>query len=162
MLERESRMQMERDAFEQRMAIEAAKAHVPVDEFIQEYALEENAAREANPDEDQSIYETGAGSKVVERQIKETILARIAANRDHLTGLHNKAFLETQLRRRHTEGEKGQFSLIMIDIDHFKKVNDTYGHDAGDFILREVSQLLNKNMRYGDSLARFGERRSRL
>jgi len=48
------------------------------------------------------------------------------------------------------------FSLVMFDIDHFKSINDTYGHDVGDAVLREISQLVRENVREGDVLARWG------
>jgi diguanylate cyclase (GGDEF)-like protein len=157
MSERENKIQGERGAFEKRMVLEAEKIGVPVQEFIEDYAREENAAREANAEADPSLYETGEVSKVVERQIKETVLARIAAHRDKLTGLHNRHFFESEFRRREVDKEhKGEFSMIIIDIDHFKKINDLHGHLAGDFILKEVASVLKQNMRAGDSLARYG------
>jgi diguanylate cyclase (GGDEF)-like protein len=47
-------------------------------------------------------------------------------------------------------------SIIMFDIDHFKKINDTYGHQAGDFILRQISQVAKDNVRAADVVARYG------
>ena len=59
-------------------------------------------------------------------------------------------------RRRGEVKERGEFSMIMVDIDKFKSVNDTYGHQAGDYILKEVASALKKSMRKGDLLARYG------
>ncbi|MEX0298474.1 MAG: diguanylate cyclase [Kordiimonas sp.] len=81
-----------------------------------------------------------------------------AATRDFLTGLLNRrAFFEVgepifaQALRK-----DASFSLAMIDIDHFKNVNDTYGHDVGDKVIYEVAQALNEQRRSADVLARFG------
>ncbi|HEY9648278.1 MAG TPA: diguanylate cyclase [Chroococcidiopsis sp.] len=78
--------------------------------------------------------------------------------RDPLTGLYNRRYLEESLsqeiaraqRQRHTIG------VIMLDIDHFKQVNDTYGHDIGDYVLQTVSTLLKGNVRGSDVICRYG------
>lgn len=77
---------------------------------------------------------------------------------DPLTGIYNKRFLEqvaereTARARRH----KRDLGLLMLDLDHFKKVNDEYGHQAGDAVLREVARLLARRLRSHDFLARYG------
>lgn len=84
--------------------------------------------------------------------------ARSAALEDELTGLHNRrAFFEfgeqllNQSARHHTP-----LTLIMMDLDHFKAINDTHGHDAGDEVLRQVSALLQARIRDCDIVARMG------
>lgn len=83
---------------------------------------------------------------------------RMQAIRDPLTGLFNRRYLaesfELELRRAH----RGNYSVgvIMLDVDHFKRVNDTFGHSAGDTLLREVAKLLEGICRKGDLVSRFG------
>lgn len=80
------------------------------------------------------------------------------ATHDFLTGLHNKMnFLklaDSELYRVKRYG--GEMSLVMIDIDFFKKINDTYGHICGDEILRALTILIRKNLRTTDIFARYG------
>jgi|GEM_PF-310449 len=78
--------------------------------------------------------------------------------RDGLTGIYNRRHLENRLA---AEWERHQrygrlFSLLMIDIDHFKAVNDTYGHQTGDEVLKNVAARIVKNIRKTDCLARYG------
>lgn len=77
---------------------------------------------------------------------------------DTLTGLGNRAFLERSLEARiATMGSDDEhFGLLFVDIDHFKAVNDTYGHAVGDDVLRVVASTLTRNQRAGDEVARFG------
>ncbi len=77
---------------------------------------------------------------------------------DSLTGLHNRRYLSTHLdsvMERMQDSNK-PVSLLMIDLDHFKKVNDTYGHGAGDEVLHEVGQRILRNIRGFDLAVRYG------
>nr|CRH05259.1 Putative response regulator receiver modulated diguanylate cyclase [Candidatus Magnetococcus massalia] len=78
--------------------------------------------------------------------------------RDFLTGLHNRRYLFETGHQLFSSFQRGQISLaaVMLDIDHFKKVNDTYGHDAGDEVLKAISQLLKEHVRETDVVARMG------
>jgi len=78
--------------------------------------------------------------------------------RDALTGLYNRRYLEEALNRELILAERHDYpvSMIMTDIDHFKKVNDHYGHLAGDEILRAVGALLKRNARASDIYCRYG------
>ena len=77
---------------------------------------------------------------------------------DALTGIYNRRFLESRLKE---ECERHQrynrvLSVLMIDIDFFKKVNDTYGHQAGDLVLKNVAAKVGSSIRKTDILARYG------
>ncbi|WP_199902987.1 GGDEF domain-containing protein [Trichococcus paludicola] len=85
--------------------------------------------------------------------------ANVAAVTDELTQIYNKRYiierLPADMVKSHLENQP--ISVLMADIDHFKKVNDTYGHLAGDHILKEVAGILGKNTRQDvDWIARFG------
>jgi diguanylate cyclase (GGDEF)-like protein len=82
-----------------------------------------------------------------------------AAHHDPMTGIYNKGYLmealEAEFKRAkalHTD-----FSLLFFDLDHFKKVNDNYGHDAGDYVLKEFARLVRTNfLKPKDVFARYG------
>lgn len=77
---------------------------------------------------------------------------------DALTGLHNRRYMEAHLgnlAQRATHSER-TLALLMIDIDHFKKINDTYGHPVGDEVLRAVAERLQNSVRPFDTVARWG------
>ncbi len=78
--------------------------------------------------------------------------------RDPLTGLFNRRYLEETLQRELARAERhGQpTSVILLDIDHFKRFNDDYGHDAGDAVLRSVAEVLRKAVRAEDIACRYG------
>lgn len=78
------------------------------------------------------------------------------ATRDFLTGLPNRrSFLENS-EKRIDQGGSGQLTVAMIDIDHFKHINDSYGHDAGDRALRAMADILHAHTRAEDHCGRFG------
>lgn len=81
-----------------------------------------------------------------------------SGRRDGLTGVYNRKHLEERLEAEVTAAARieAPLSLIMIDVDHFKKVNDTYGHLGGDAVLRAVGAVLNNGIRKDDLVARYG------
>ncbi len=78
--------------------------------------------------------------------------------RDPLTGLYNRRYMEETLTRelRRAERKGTQLGVIMLDIDHFKRFNDTLGHDAGDAWLRELGVMLQRQVRTSDVACRYG------
>lgn len=83
---------------------------------------------------------------------------RSLSNTDELTGLANRRYFQSILQREAAQAQRYQsyFSLLMIDIDHFKQYNDTHGHLKGDVVLRNVANLLLQNTRGIDLVSRFG------
>jgi len=77
---------------------------------------------------------------------------------DFLTGFHNRRYLHARLREELARAQRAGQSIVclMIDLDHFKRINDQYGHLAGDAVLREVAQRIDAEMRISDTGARFG------
>lgn len=77
---------------------------------------------------------------------------------DPLTGLYNRRFFISALANEiaRAKRRKLQFSLVIMDIDHFKKYNDTFGHDAGDQILQKLSDILRIHFRESDIICRYG------
>jgi diguanylate cyclase (GGDEF)-like protein/PAS domain S-box-containing protein len=77
---------------------------------------------------------------------------------DPLTGVGNRRHAQTQIEFRLTElrGEGWQFGILYLDIDHFKEVNDTYGHDAGDAVLKAVARTIRNVTRAEEIVARWG------
>jgi len=111
--------------------------------------------------------------KNIEQALRETntaLLLKIAeiealqaklkeqAIRDPLTGLYNRRFLNETLSRELAQAVRSQrpLSLAMIDLDRFKNINDTYGHEAGDQFLKALGDLLLEQTRFGDVACRFG------
>jgi diguanylate cyclase (GGDEF)-like protein len=78
--------------------------------------------------------------------------------RDSMTGLFNRSFMEIALEREMTRANRQgkQVAVMMIDIDHFKQFNDTFGHAAGDVVLREVAECMRVGVRGEDIVCRFG------
>ena len=90
--------------------------------------------------------------------IKLRITLRNQSIRDTLTGLFNRRYLEETVDRELNRMERGSSSLavFMIDVDHFKYYNDTFGHDGGDVVLKSLGQLLNNFVRKADLACRYG------
>ncbi len=101
-----------------------------------------------------------------QKHVNETAAALSLANEklehlsvcDALTGIFNRRRLDEKLREDFLELGRGgrNFSLLMIDADHFKRINDAYGHQAGDEVLKRLARLLGDNTRATDFVARYG------
>jgi diguanylate cyclase (GGDEF)-like protein len=96
-------------------------------------------------------------AKVKELELARERLRQLAIT-DGLTGLYNHRYLKEHLEQELLRANRHQLrvSVAMLDIDHFKKFNDTYGHPAGDAILRTLGRLLKDNIRKIDLAARYG------
>lgn len=81
-----------------------------------------------------------------------------AANRDELTGLANRRGMETALSAALTDFHRYDYkgAVLLLDLNGFKTVNDTYGHAAGDGLLQHVAEVLRRNVRESDTVARLG------
>ena len=96
----------------------------------------------------------------VRRHSREYVELKLAATRDALTGVANRGQLETQLRHllddyHNHEGARG-LSAIFLDVDKFKRINDNYGHKAGDQVLVDLTRLLQHETYSGEIIARYG------
>lgn len=89
-------------------------------------------------------------------QLQETL--RTQSIRDPLTGLFNRRYMESSLEREIARAKRHRhpLSVLMCDLDHFKRFNDTHGHEAGDMLLAEFGKLLRGNVRSEDIVCRYG------
>jgi diguanylate cyclase (GGDEF)-like protein/PAS domain S-box-containing protein len=110
-------------------------------------------------DSELSLKNTFAGQiglSIANIRLREAL--RSQSIKDPLTGLYNRRYLTEMLEReirRAVRSAQG-LGILMLDLDHFKKFNDTYGHDAGDTVLREAASFLSKSIRVEDMVCRFG------
>lgn len=90
--------------------------------------------------------------------IRRAVRLQILATRDALTGIYNRRFMEEALTIEQSRAERrgSSIGLMMVDVDYFKRFNDTFGHDAGDAVLRGIGRLLRRTMREGDMPCRYG------
>ena len=93
----------------------------------------------------------------IENSVNRARLVRSGVT-DFLTGFHNRRYLQSRLREELARAQRARQYLVclMIDVDHFKRINDQYGHLAGDAVLREVARRVDNEMRTSDTGARFG------
>ena len=96
--------------------------------------------------------------KLQDQLVASREASREQAMRDGLTGLLNRAAVLDALQQECSRTDRigGSFGVIMVDVDHFKSINDTHGHLVGDGVLREVAARLRTTLRTYDSIGRFG------
>lgn len=90
---------------------------------------------------------------LIQWRVREAFIKKLSQI-DPLTNLYNRRSFSEQLRHIHTTQQ--QYAIIILDLDHFKSINDRYGHSVGDEALRCVAQTLKNNVREQDIVARFG------
>lgn len=92
---------------------------------------------------------------VLEEELKKT---KSESMKDHLTGVLTRRAYESEVKRIESfyERNESQYALVFFDIDYFKKINDTYGHEGGDVILSTFAKVLDKNTRDHDIVGRYG------
>ena len=110
---------------------------------------------------DELVARVGAALQVrrLQDQLRERNAMLEQLNRtDTLTGLYNRRHLEGELARQHLDARRHNdpIVLLMLDLDHFKRVNDTYGHPVGDLVLCEFACRLRDEVRAGDTAGRWG------
>lgn len=108
----------------------------------------------------EAMLELNTSQRKLEELLDENSDLEQRARTDALTGLPNRAafdeYLERQVHWRLRHGEALSLGVIMIDVDHFKNVNDMHGHQSGDMVLVEVAKKLGTGLRRGDLSARYG------
>ena len=105
----------------------------------------------------EKLAENSLFQKNQELKAKNNLLEKLSQT-DYLTGLLNRRKIYKELEKEYQRSNRynSTFSIIILDIDWFKSVNDTHGHDAGDKVLKEVADILKSMLRATDSLARWG------
>lgn len=135
-------------------------------EDVTERKRTEAAIREINLELEQRVHARTAELEEMVDKLQASLIEaeslrqelREQAIRDPLTGLFNRRFMEESMNQEVARAHRGSMSLgvVMLDIDKFKLLNDTHGHEAGDIALRGVARLLMDNVRASDVVCRFG------
>lgn len=92
------------------------------------------------------------------RSLQQVATLEQEANTDPLMDIYNRRYIDRKLEDEVARANRYRtpLSLLLLDIDHFKRVNDTYGHDLGDHVLRRIGDYLKRSVRRSDVLGRFG------
>lgn len=127
-----------------------AQAYLASGSFISVYSLEEIF--------EQLRQEKARAEDALSRLQQANLNLRVIATTDALTGLSNRRHFTEQAERviERAVFENAPLSLLMLDLDHFKRINDTFGHPAGDRVLRRFAEILQREVRPGDLCGRFG------
>lgn len=130
---------------------------------IEEYATgmraQSDRLKEANEELERKVAERTSELELANRRlVDETKVLQVVSITDSLTGMHNRMYVLDRLRsavsHAHRYGET--LSIAMFDLDHFKEVNDTWGHPAGDDVLRRVAEVFSTTLRESDLAGRYG------
>ncbi len=111
-----------------------------------------------NPDELKLVVAHALERKKLQEEVQEKKIYQEMAIIDGLTGLYNRRYFDELLAREESRARRypQKFSLLMIDVDNFKIINDTYGHPQGDNILKKLGEILLRSSRNTDFVSRYG------
>lgn len=128
-------------------------------EFDDENSPQPNSAADSQRDSILRLASTAAGQialSIASLRLRETL--RDQSIRDPLTSLFNRRFMEESLERelQRAVRKNHPVSVLFLDLDHFKRFNDTYGHDAGDLVLRSIAEVFRRFFRADDIVCRYG------
>ena len=96
--------------------------------------------------------------KNIELAAKNELLEKLSQT-DYLTGILNRRKINEELQKEYQRAKRydnSTFSIVLLDVDWFKNINDTYGHDKGDIVLKEIVSVISSQLRITDNLARWG------
>jgi diguanylate cyclase (GGDEF)-like protein len=112
----------------------------------------ENALADINKNLEHKVLERTLALETANEELK------VIARRDALTGIANRLAMTEALRHEYLLFKRNgvRFAVIILDVDHFKNVNDKFGHKAGDLVLKRIAELLTQSIRVTDMVARFG------
>ena len=131
----------------------------PVQEILQEANIRLSLLNLDYHQMNKELIQAKVALEIITEELQEkNELLKSLADKDGLTGVYNNRYFQGVLDRElsRTERQGYQLSLLLIDIDHFKRFNDKHGHLVGDFVLAEFAQLLGEHLRDYDILARYG------
>jgi diguanylate cyclase (GGDEF)-like protein len=114
--------------------------------------------REENPLDDAHIATLAEQLSLAVSNVSLRDTLRHQSTVDPLTGLYNRRFFDESLKRELARAQRSQSacSVVMVDLDHFKRVNDTYGHEGGDLVLQAASRAILQRVRASDVVCRYG------
>jgi len=145
------------------LTTDIGKDEIQIDDAIAECNISEVASLVDNftqmtkelDKRNKELIKVNLARKIVEEKAR---LYQVMANTDQLTGLHNRKYLDTILRHEGIKANRynSTLSLMLFDIDHFKNVNDKFGHQVGDLVLKKVAKCLKDTLRKSDVLGRWG------
>lgn len=95
-------------------------------------------------------------NEIKNKLLEESKELKEAACTDFLTGLLNRRHIDQVLKNLFNDRNQDTSSLLLMDLDYFKKINDTYGHDQGDIVLKGIAKILKNSIRNSDTVARYG------
>lgn len=135
---------------------QSTQIHVPIinihtDKSIQKPNELPIIATRVNDNCDFALFKKGLLRRLEHAEVLKNLISQ-----DRLTGLYTHSFFLNAIRTRLKQNDGKSKTLIMLDLDHFKKVNDLYGHQAGDSVLQNLSLYLKQHLRHNDPIGRYG------